>query len=274
MLYEHSVQTPEVEMAFIDRVYRKLNGVMPARLREDFCGTGYLAASWAARRPGNAALGLDIDEPTLAWGRARHVGELARRKPEAAGRVRLMNCDVRTPPSERFDVIVAFNFSYWIFQQRDVLREYFRACRRTLDQRGLLFLDFMGGSECHLEVTDRTRHGSPTGYRKGGFTYVWEHAKFNPISGEQTCFIHFEFPDKTRLDRAYTYTWRMWSIAELRDLLAEAGFGRVRVFWEGEDERGRGTGVYRETQKGTADRSYVGYIVAEREGGEGPRGEG
>src|SRR5690606_33076657 len=64
------------------------------------------------------------------------------------------------------------------------------------------------------------------------FTYVWEQEKFNPISHDTVCHIHFEFPDGSRLERAFSYEWRLWTLPELRELLAEAGFSAVHVFWE------------------------------------------
>ena len=49
-LYEESVQSPEDESAFIDRVFRSLKGRTPTLLREDFCGTHFLSGTWVARR--------------------------------------------------------------------------------------------------------------------------------------------------------------------------------------------------------------------------------
>lgn len=268
LLYQEAVQAPDVEIAFIDRVFRRLKGRTPSTFREDFCGTGLLACQWAAERTSNRAVGLDIHAPTLAWGKAHNVQALPE---QARQRVQLIQSNVLTPPpppTGGFDAIAAYNFSYWLFTRRETLLNYFQTARKGLAKDGILFLDFMGGSECQMEVTDRTRRNLK-GY--GPFTYVWEHASFEPISGRNICKIHFEFPAPMGSERkpkpmrnAFVYEWRLWSVPELRDLLDAAGFSRTRVYWEGEDEKGRGNGVYRESTRGTADRSYVGYIVAER----------
>ncbi len=34
------------------------------------------------------------------------------------------------------------------------------------------------------------------------------------------------------LRRAFTYDWRLWSLPELREVLAEAGFERIEVLWD------------------------------------------
>lgn len=248
-----------METAFIDRVFRRLKGRTPATLREDFCGTGILAYAWAAKRATNRSVGLDIDPDPLDWGR----GYAGKTHPASVlDRVQLRRCDVLHPPREKFDVVCAYNFSYWTFTARARLLAYFRAARASLTRDGIFLCDFMGGSEVHAESTDRTRMARPPGYATG-YTYVWKHETFDPISGEQSCSINFEFRDGSRMKRAFTYHWRVWTIPELRDVLADAGFSRSRIYWEGDDGKGGGNGVFREAARGTADRTYIGYILAE-----------
>jgi hypothetical protein len=43
----------EADAHFVDRVFRARHGRKPRLLREDFCGTGYMAGDWAARRAAN-----------------------------------------------------------------------------------------------------------------------------------------------------------------------------------------------------------------------------
>ena len=52
--------------------------------------------------------------------------------------------------------------------------------------------------------------------------------------------------------------------AELRELLEEAGFARVCVYWEGEDEDGEGDGEFTEEATGDADPAWIAYVVAEK----------
>lgn len=260
-LYEAAVQTPDVEIGFIDRQFRRLKGRRPLRLREDFCGTGFFACEWVRGGPERFAVGLDLDPAPLAWGEQRHVAAL----PEGAReRVRLVKADVLKPPAERegFEVIAAFNFSYYIFKERATLLAYFRSVRAALGAQGVFVLDYVGGSECHL---DGFSERNPRSLGRGRpFTFIWDHDTYEPISGRMLCHIHFAFPDGSQRKKAFTYEWRLWSLPELQDLLAEAGFGKVHVFWEGTDAKGRGDGVFRPSTTGTADRSYIGYIIAER----------
>jgi hypothetical protein len=51
---------------------------------------------------------------------------------------------------------------------------------------------------------------------------------------------------------------------ELRELLEEAGFATVRVYWEGEDEDGEGDGEFTEEATGEADPAWIAYVVAEK----------
>ena len=96
------------------------------------------------------------------------------------------------------------------------------------------------------------------------FTYVWQQAEYNPITHETLCYIHFKFDDGSKIERAFTYDWRLWTIAELRELLYEVGFTTVRVYWEATGKDGEGTGEYRATEKEENQESWLVYIVAGR----------
>ena len=68
-LYENSVQEPEADVRFINRVFKRRNSRMPRSLREDFCGTAALACHWVEQNTENIASGVDLDRKTLDWGR-------------------------------------------------------------------------------------------------------------------------------------------------------------------------------------------------------------
>jgi len=269
-LYEAAVQNAEFEVEFIQRVFRRPAGRPLSILREDFCGTAAITCVFARSRQARRAVGIDLHGPTLDVARTRHVAALP---PEASAKVQLVRADALAPPAgvgRSFDAVCALNFSYWVFRERATMLRYLRACRDALTDRGVLVLDFMGGAECHVPTTDRSRRWL-RGF--GPFTYVWEHKTYDPITAHTTCAIHFEFPPDRRRPRAkrpapirdaFVYHWRLWQVAELRDLLAEAGYSRVECHWEGETERGEGDGVFRPRTRGTPDRSYVGYLVAQR----------
>ena len=244
------MQVPAVDMRFFDRVYRGLRGTLPHTLREDFCGTGLLAASWVRRRPGNRAWGIDLDPVPLAWGERHNRAPLG----AMASRLHLVRGDVRTTRIPPCDVAAAMNFSFNCFKERDELVAYFATVRRSLRKAGVLFLDAFGGPES-MEILSEKR-------RMRGFTYVWEQSDYDPISGHIMAHITFRFPDGTAMRRAFTYDWRAWTVPELRDCLREAGFAATRVFWETTDARGSGTGVFREARRATPCESFVCCIAA------------
>jgi len=199
------------------------------------------------------AIGVDNHKPTLDWGRQHRVAKL----PKAARtRVELLHADVRTVATPKVDIAVAFNFSYFIFHQREQLKAYLQSLRESLNDDGIVFLDAFGGPEGMTPQKEKTKHK--------GFTYVWDQAEYEPVTGKILCHIHFKFPDGSRLRKAFTYDWRLYSLPELRDVLLEAGFSKVRVYWEGEDEDGEASGEYQESATGDADPAWVSYIIAEK----------
>lgn len=62
VLYQKSVQAPEAEVAFFDQVFPELRGRKALSMKEDFCGTAYLAAEWCKSDPQRTAIGVDYDE--------------------------------------------------------------------------------------------------------------------------------------------------------------------------------------------------------------------
>lgn len=269
--YEASVQCVEAEIDFVAETFESVRERPLRTIREDFCGTANTSCEFVSRHPENRAVGVDLDEPTLQWGRDHKLSAL---DDEARARVELRNENVLTVETEPVDAILAMNFSYFIFQQRDLLRSYFERCRHALKDDGALFLDCYGGHESYSETQDKREIGEdddqPTrigidAHSKKGFTYVWDQHKYNPITGEMICRIHFHFPDKSKIKNAFTYTWRMWTLPELREILTEAGFSQVDVYWEGTDEEsGEGSGEYEATLEGEADPAWVAYIVAQK----------
>ncbi|MBX3375480.1 MAG: hypothetical protein KF678_00580 [Phycisphaeraceae bacterium] len=259
VLYERAVQTPHHEAAFADRVYRRLNGRPASRLREDFCGTAAIACQWVRRRRSNTAVGLDLHRPTLDWGATHHLAKLPA---NARQRVTLLNRSVLSPGpgTGSMDLILALNFSYWVFKDRPTLLRYFRSVHRSLARRGVFILDIYGGPDSLEELRERRTIGG----RKRGFTYIWDQARVDHITNETLCHIHFRFPDGRSIRKAFTYDWRIWTIPEVRDVLADAGFSRTTVYWEGDDDRGGGNGVFRPQKHGEPGKAFIAYIVAQR----------
>jgi len=252
-LYEQSVQAVDVEVEFLDKTFRQLRGRRALTLREDFCGTASLCCEWVRSHKDRTAIGVDNDKDTLDWGRSNRVARLPK---TARTRVELLLADVRSVETPRVDVACAFNFSYFLLKQRSELKAYFERVHDILNDDGIFFLDCFGGPEGITPQKEKTKHK--------GFTYVWDQSLFEPVTGRMVCHIHFRFPDGSKLNRAFSYDWRMWTLPELQEILLEAGFSKVRVYWEGEDDDGDPDGVYQESATGAADPAWVSYILAEK----------
>jgi hypothetical protein len=252
-LYEKSVQAVDVEAEFLQDTFRSLRSREALTLREDFCGTASLSCEWVRSGPQRQATGVDIDSSVLDWGRRNRVARL----PESArARLKLLNDDVQRVTTDAFDIVGAFNFSYFCFKTREQMRDYFKRVHSALVSDGLFFLDAFGGPDASDIQKEKTK--------LDGFTYVWDQAEFEPVTGRLVCHIHFKFPDGSKIKRAFTYDWRLWTLPELRELLAEAGFKKVRVYWEGDDGEGGGNGEFREHPTGEPDLAWIAYIVAEK----------
>ncbi|MDH5694789.1 MAG: class I SAM-dependent methyltransferase [Gammaproteobacteria bacterium] len=259
VLYQKSVQSPEFELEFFIDRFEEHRQRKPHLMREDFCGTAFLSTEWCKLDPENKAIGVDLCQDTMDWGVQHNLipaGE------EVSSRVRLLNHDVLTVETDKVDFTCAMNFSFCTFKTRGVLRSYFENVRKGLKSDGILYLDLMGGTQT-IDVIEEDREIDDE-----DFLYVWEQEKFNPITNEILCHIHFDFPDGSRLENAFSYDWRLWSIPELKEIALEAGFKSFHVYWEefeededSDDEYLDGTGEYSEVFEVDQQESWLAYIV-------------
>jgi len=253
-LYESSVQDVDYDCDLVDRMFQRRYGRAPRVLREDFCGSSAMACAWTERHPENLAFGVDLDPEPLEWARQHHVAHLLDHE---AARVALLRGDVRDVETGLADVIVAFNFSYFVFKQRGELLSYFEKTRNRLRRQGLFAIDLYGGADSHRTLTE-TRD-------LGEWFYVWDQALFDPIHYRALNHIHFRFRDGSRLERAFSYDWRLWTLPELRDLLHDAGFSHVQPYWERTDRKtNEGTGSYYPASRANDDPAWVAYLAAFR----------
>jgi len=252
-LYEQSVQSTEFEYEFVDENFRRVRGREPSVLREDFCGTAQMCCEWVRRREDNRAIGVDLDGEVLQWGRDHNIAKL---QPGQKARVTLLQEDVLAVKTDPADIVLAMNFSWQILDERAVLRDYFASVRDSLADDGILFLDCFGGSEAYQEMEEKTRHK--------GFTYVWDQASYDPITGHMVCHIHFHFNDGSKLKKAFTYHWRLYSLPELRDILLDAGFANVTMYWQGWDEDDEPDGNFQPATRGEADPGWICMVGAEK----------
>ena len=254
LLYQAAVQSPDIDVPFFDRHFRKLVGRPAKVFREDFCGTAHLSCEWVRQNPERRAVGVDLHGPTLQWGKKHNLSQLTK---EQQGRVQLIKANVLDVQKPKADIVAALNFSYCIFKQRSQMLAYVANAHRSLNRDGLFILDAWGGSETQsIPQRDRKR-------LRDGCTYVWEQVSFDPLSYHTDCRIHFEWKNGAKRRNAFTYDWRLWTVPELKDILAEVGFKDLKILWETTNKKtGGGTGNFRYMEKGSADRGWIAYLLA------------
>ena len=250
-LYEQAVQNPQNDIDFINEEFKKLVGRKALTLREDFGGTGALACLWTKQSSKHHSWAVDLSSEPIEYGRNNHFARLTTSEQK---RMHYVQANVLEVSGIRADVVVAFNFSYFIFKKRVDLLKYFKEVKKSLGKDCVFFIDLFGGWESQQVTEEKTDHGK--------FIYYWDCEEFNPISNECFFSIHFKLPGKKKLQRVFTYDWRLWNLSELRDILAEAGFKKTVAYWEGDDGKGAGDGVFYPTETGENCESWVTYIAA------------
>lgn len=258
-LYELSVQNSEAEIDFVDKAFQKLRGRKAKLLREDFCGTANVCCEWVKRRKSNEAIGVDLDEEVLEWGRINQLGKLPKKQRE---KITLLKENVLEVKTEPVDIVSAMNFSYWLLKERAALAEYFSRAYDALKPDGVMFLDAYGGYDSFREI-EEDREIDEDGL---SFTYIWEQEKFDPITNGLQCSINFAFEDGSTLERAFWYDWRLWTLPEIHELLLDAGFKKVTFYWQGFDEDGDEDGDFQPVKAGEvdADAGWICYLSAEK----------
>lgn len=256
-LYQASVQMPEHEVQFFINAYRDSRGRTPTTLREDFCGTFSVSCQWVKSDNQRTAICVDASSATLQWGREHNLAQL---NPEQQQRITLKEQDVRDKIASKVDILAAQNFSFWIFKTRREVIDYFQIARSGLAEQGIMILDMMGGAECRIEGLT---HKQTIKEGKDGFSYLWKQVSFNPINSEACYSISFTFADGSRLNDAFVYHWRLWTIVEVREMLSEAGFRKTHVYWAIDDEFDPDlAGGWERRETARSDASWTCYLVA------------
>lgn len=252
-LYKKAVQSAETDVVFFQKVYKELKGKSPVSMREDFCGTFALSCEWIKSKPAHESVCVDLDPEPIEYGRNQYLNKLTT---EQQKRIKIIEGDVLTCELPKTDISIALNFSYFVFKKREIMKAYFSRCYNSLKDNGVLIVDCFGGSLCHEPNEESTKHKD--------FTYYWEQASFNPVLNNAVFHIHFKPKSHSKVERVFTYDWRMWSLPELRDIMQEVGFKKTHVYWEGSTRKGTGNGIFTRTEKGEACQSWIAYIAAEK----------
>jgi hypothetical protein len=255
-LYEASVQDSGFELDFFQRVYKNTFGKKPVSIREDFCSTFLNSVSWVLRNKENVALAVDINPIPLDYGKKTHLRKLNWDQQE---RLHLFQANVLNIKTRPVDLITISNFSIFFLKQRQDMLAYFKNCYATLKNKGAIVFDMLGGEELPESGEDVSDFKLQDGTKA---KYYWEHAKFNPITNEAMFYIHYKVHGQKKMNRVFSYDWRIWSISEFRDLLIEAGFDDVNVYWEGDDPRSDGgNGVFSKVTSAKSCPIWLAYMV-------------
>jgi len=259
-LYEASVQDAKQQVTLLDQVYREAFDAKAKILKEDFSGTCLISCEWVATGEDRKTYALDIDEEVIAAAHELHLNGL---HDDVRKRIHVKKQNVMQPLRSSVDIAGAFNFSYFIFHQRQELLRYFQAAYDSLKSQGVFVLETAGGAgfvEAPFKEHRKIKHTFGKKRGKDWFRYTWHQKTFDPQSNEGSYAIHFKKATGERMQDAFTYDWRIWSIPEVRDALLEVGFRDVRVYWENEDADDSDEELSY-SQRDVGDSEYDTYIV-------------
>jgi hypothetical protein len=191
---------------------------------------------------------------------------LRRARAFGVARLRTVRSDVLACGA-RADIITATNFPVGYWHTRRELVRYLKRCRSRLNPRGVFVCDTYGGATAFTIGTMARDVRAPGGLR---IHYLWEQREADPTTAMVLDAIHFRATRNGELvyqeADAFLYRWRLWSIPELREAMAEAGFRTTEVYAEladAVDHTGR-THVSPVSDPRDLGESYVVCIVARR----------
>ncbi|XP_006347239.1 uncharacterized protein [Solanum tuberosum] len=256
-LYQQSVQSPKGDISYLQKFFLMyVGGRVPLHFQEDFCGTALLSTEWLHSDARRTAIGLDLDVEALDWCMENNVNKVGA---DVSSRIFLFHGNVLQPLEAKLvnvatqylmqneilgdseddspdyklmkdfqfparDIVCAFNYSCCCLHTRQELVSYFKHALSALNKKGGIFvMDLYGGTSAEHEL--RMQRKFPN------FTYVWEQAEFDIIKRKTRISLHFNLHKPQRKIRhAFSYSWRLWSLPEIKDCLEEAGFQSVH-FW-------------------------------------------
>ncbi len=262
-MYENAVQTPDLHAQCFDELYQEIFDKKPKVLREDFCGTFQICMEWVKLDQDKVAYGLDLDPEPLHYGKKVHLKKLTA---EQKKRVTPLKQNVITSTRPKADVCVACNFSFFIFKTQEELLRYFKKVYESLAPDSVFFLEMAGGAGMYEKTKERRRYQRN---KKHWYTYIWDQKSFDPINHHGEYAIHFKLPNGKTWENAFTYDWRMWTMPEVRDLLAQAGFDDSYIYWDESDSDDPDVGIYSRRTKGDNDHAWITLVAGVKRGRKG-----
>ena len=248
--YKKSVQSPKEELQFFKKTYRQFFKKNPRVFREDFCGTFYGGYHWIKAHSQNKAIVIDANKEPIEYGKNHHLSKL---NPYQKSRLTIVNKNVLDKNLPKAEIISVNNFSYFALKQRTSMLRYFKNVRKTLFKKGLFIIDVLGGPGCESLSEERVE------YRN--FNYYWDQDYFDPINKTAHFYIHFKRKGEKKRKKVFFYNWRLWSLPELKDILMEAGFSNIYVYWEESDKKNEGTGTFKKVSQGDICDIWIAYLV-------------
>ncbi len=251
--YQKSVQDPKGDVKFFLNTFKEVKGKSPKSLSEDFCGTFLICCEWVKLNKHHKAIGVDLDPQPIEYGMKNHFSRLSSSEKK---RLKIQRTNVLNPSLPKTDMVIASNFSYFIFKKRYELKSYFQNCYRRLNRGGVYICDIFGGSQCFEPNEEETDFED--------WSYFWDQDTFDPVTNESMFYIHFKLKGQGKIKKVFKYDWRMWSIPEVREILNEVGFKNTYIYWEGSTDDGEGDGQFSRTESGEYCESWIAYIVCEK----------
>jgi hypothetical protein len=130
-----------------------------------------------------------------------------------------------------------------------------------------LVLDLYGGTEAIDTKLEPRRVAASTaadGTRIPAFDYIWDQAHYNVIDHHVINHIHFKLPGIGKINKAFTYDWRLWTLPEVQELLRDAGFRSAEVYLHGWTPAGESDEIYRRRTVYANTLGWVAYLVGQR----------
>lgn len=244
-LYERCVQSPDELVGMLHAIHGggggggggKGGAREPLKLAEDFCGSGATSVAWIKAglemQLKRQAVACDLDAAAIV--RLKRTAKAA--GAGVAGAIKAVQRDVvlGRPGMDRAtaaaDVVFVGNFSIGYIHQRPLLVKYLKRCRTRLNKGGVVVVDTYGGATSYTPGALKRKFKLADGRT---IHYTWQQLAANPLTAMVENRLHFRVEYKGEIVQdvpdAFIYHWRLWSVPELREAMAEAGLRRIEVY--------------------------------------------